>query len=159
MYEDPSELAPLIKHALSTEPTPMSPMEVYSLSWEAASERLLDAAALPKGTPRNTDSAASQLQYFAHYLMGVQPIFDVFRTVTGAGPVVPWSQRLEHGAVGMVKLAEGFGSSLTDDKGEGQQQQQEGQQQQGQQQQQQRGRQGAAEEEEEEDEGRGRRGH
>ena len=28
--------------------------------------------------------------------MGVQPIFDVFRTVTGAPPVVPWGERAKH---------------------------------------------------------------
>jgi hypothetical protein len=34
------------------------------------------------------------MAYAAHYAMGVQPVFDMFRTVTGAGPVVAWDQRL-----------------------------------------------------------------
>ena len=71
-------------------------MEQYRLSWDAASERLLDAAALPLGTPRTRDSISSSLCYYTHYAMGVQPIFDVFRTVTGAPPVVPWGERAKH---------------------------------------------------------------
>ena len=99
MYSDPAELVPLLAEALAEEPTPMAPMEVYALSWEAASERLLDAAALPAGTKRTCDTAASTLAYYTHYAMGVQPVFDVFRTVTGAGPKVPWSERFDRRAL------------------------------------------------------------
>jgi hypothetical protein len=96
MYTDPKELVPLLREALSTEPQPLSPIEQYRLSWDAASERLLDAAALPLGTPRTRDSISSSLCYYTHYAMGVQPVFDVFRTVTGAPPVVPWGERAKH---------------------------------------------------------------
>jgi len=94
MYDDPTELVPLLREALASEPLPMSPMEQYQLSWDAASERLLDAAALPQGTPRSRDALGPSLCYYAHWTMGVQPVFDVFRSITGAPPVVPWEQRL-----------------------------------------------------------------
>jgi hypothetical protein len=73
-------------------------MEAYMLSWEAASERLLDAAALPAGTRRSCETVASKASYWAHWTMGVNdpvPIFDVFRTVTGAGPKIPWDERFQ----------------------------------------------------------------
>lgn len=95
MYRDPAEMVRLLHEALATEPVPMSPMEEFTLSWEAASERLLDAAALPQGTQRSKEALSSTAAYYLHYGMGVQPVFDVFRTVTGAEPKVPWSTRIE----------------------------------------------------------------
>ena len=73
-------------------------MEAYMLSWEAASERLLDAAALPAGTQRSCETPTSIASYWVHWTMGVNhpvPIFDVFRTVTGAGPKIPWDERFK----------------------------------------------------------------
>ena len=95
MYDDPSELVPLLREALASEPTPMSRMEAYMLSWDAASERLLDAAALPQGTERGSSRVTSKLAYGVHYLMGVQPIFDGFRIVTGAPPVRTPRERVD----------------------------------------------------------------
>ena len=63
------------------------------LSWEAATERLLDAAALPEGSPRTTERPLHALAYYAHYGMGIQPIFDVFRSLTGADPVIEWDEQ------------------------------------------------------------------
>ena len=57
MYTEPSEMVGLVREALASEPVPMTPMEEFTLSWEAASERLLDAAALPAGTRRAKESA------------------------------------------------------------------------------------------------------
>lgn len=93
-YSSDEQLVPLLLDALASEPESLSPMEQYMLSWEAASERLLDAAALPAGTPRAGKSITSYLCYALHYAMGTQPIFDVFRIVTGAGPVTPWNEQL-----------------------------------------------------------------
>ena len=86
-YTSTAQLVPLLVEALMTEPQPMTAMEQYMLSWEAASERLLDAAALPAGTPRAGEGPDSKAAYAAHYLMGVQPVFDGFRKATGAGVV------------------------------------------------------------------------
>jgi len=87
-YERPEDLGPLLVEALATAPKPMSPMEQYALSWEAATERLIDACALPAGTERPSERPSHMLAYYAHYAMGVQPLFDAFRVVTGASPVV-----------------------------------------------------------------------
>jgi len=45
----------------------MSPMEQYALSWEAATERLLDAAALPAGTVRPQMWPLHQAAYAVHW--------------------------------------------------------------------------------------------
>jgi hypothetical protein len=103
LYSDAAEIVPLVWSALAEEPAEMSPMEAYMLSWEAASERLLDAAALPTGTRRTCETAASTLAYYTHYAMGVQPVFDVFRTLTGAGPKVPWADRFRGGGEAIVQ--------------------------------------------------------
>ena len=91
---NPAELVPTLRKALASDPTPLSPMEQYMLSWEAATERLLDAAALPEGAPRTTERPLHALAYYAHYGMGVQPVFDAFRKLTGAEPVIEWSDGL-----------------------------------------------------------------
>ena len=92
--DKPAELVPTIIEALASDPTPLSPMEQYMLSWEAATERLLDAAALPEGAPRTNERPSHGLAYYTHYAMGIQPVFDAFRSATGAEPVVEWSDRL-----------------------------------------------------------------
>ena len=94
MYDETEELVPKLAEALSSPPAPLNEMEQYMLSWEAATERLLDAAALPAGTKRPKERPLHQLAYYAHWTMGVQPVFDVFRSVTGAAPVMTLPQRL-----------------------------------------------------------------
>ena len=102
----PAQLVPTLVAALEGDPRPMSRMEQYMLSWEAASERLLDAAALPEGTPRRTaTSYGSTLAYAAHYAMGVQPVYDAFRVITGAGKVEEWSDRPSEAQVLKARLA------------------------------------------------------
>ena len=44
LYEERAQLVPLLRTALATPPAPLSPKELYLLSWEAGTERLLDAA-------------------------------------------------------------------------------------------------------------------
>ena len=94
LYNDTSQMVPMLLDALATEPVPMSQREQYMLSWEAATERLLDAAALPEGSPRVCERPESTAAYAAHYAMGVQPVFDGFRIATGAPPVVPVRERV-----------------------------------------------------------------
>ena len=94
MYDETEQLVPKLAEALSSPPAPLNEMEQYMLSWEAATERLLDAAALPAGTKRPKERPLHQLAYYAHWTMGVQPVFDVFRSVTGATPVMTLPQRL-----------------------------------------------------------------
>lgn len=102
MYDDPMELVPLLREALASEPTPMSPMEQYRLSWDAASERLLDAAALPMGTQRTKEEPTSTLAYYTHYLMGVQascqakPLLDASAACQTSATRVPDECRRAH---------------------------------------------------------------
>jgi len=93
-YVGEEQMVPTLLEALASDPVPLSPMEQYMLSWEAATERLLDAAALPEGTERTATHALPTLAYYGHYAMGIQPVFDVFRALTGAEPVIPWNDKL-----------------------------------------------------------------
>jgi len=96
MYQDPREVVPLIYKALEMPPAPLSNIETYMLSWEAASERLLDAAALPAGTfnRRTSKGPAAQTAYLMHNGMSTQPVYDVFRAATGRGAKVPIKERI-----------------------------------------------------------------
>ena len=75
------------------------------LSWEAATERLLDAAALPAGTRRPRERPLHTLAYYTHYAMGANAaIADGFRVVTGAPSLATWNEaRAREGPV--AKLA------------------------------------------------------
>ena len=44
VYETPAQFSECVKKALSTDPTPLSAKDRYRLSWEAATDRFLDAA-------------------------------------------------------------------------------------------------------------------
>ena len=48
---------------------------------------------------RSKEELSSTAAYWLHWSFGVQPIFDAFRTVTGAEPKVPWKDRFA-GALG-----------------------------------------------------------
>mmetsp|Transcript_25531 Transcript_25531/g.46780 ORF Transcript_25531/g.46780 Transcript_25531/m.46780 type:complete len:315 (+) Transcript_25531:2-946(+) len=108
MYQHPTELVPLLQKALAREPGPMPPMEAFMLSWEAASERLLDAAALPEGTRRKSKGPVGTAAYAVHYAMSTQPLFDVIRTVTGRGPTIPWKKRLIPRRFSQIKAEDGL---------------------------------------------------
>jgi hypothetical protein len=58
---------PPVSQALATPPIAMFPLEQYALSWEAATERLLDAAALPAGTRRPKERPLHKLAYAVHW--------------------------------------------------------------------------------------------
>jgi len=94
MYEERSELAALLREALATPPLPMSPKEQYLLSWEAATERLLDAALLPAAVaPRGRPEPA--LAYAVHASLGAPLLDDYFRANSGATPqYATWQERV-----------------------------------------------------------------
>jgi len=87
-YSTPDEFAHQLQRALSTQPQPLDEGEREALSWEAATERFMDAAEpAPRGgraRPRQlaeglTDWAAAQLH---QTLTGMEPL----RGLAGAGP-------------------------------------------------------------------------
>ena len=83
-FDDRSQLLPLLKEALATPPLPLTPREQYLLSWEAAIERLLDAAALADdgaGVPR--DEPLANAAYSFHNALSAPPLDDYFRENAG----------------------------------------------------------------------------
>jgi len=86
-FRTASEFATQLEAALEAEPKPVSPVERYTLSWEAATERLMDAAALPDNTKRQAQMPGHELAYRLHWVMGLPPWGDVLRTYSNA---VPW---------------------------------------------------------------------
>ena len=87
-YSTPEEFTQCVKRALSTDPRPLSRRDHYRLSWEAATDRFLDAAELGEeqrngpGTGRG-DRMAEVMAHALHKgLASVEPV----RVAAGAGP-------------------------------------------------------------------------
>lgn len=90
LYSERTDLLPTVADALRTPPLPLSAKEQYLLSWEAAIERLFDAALLEGGTPTPSSNPLAQAAYVAHYALGVEvgplDLDGYFRTNSGATP-------------------------------------------------------------------------
>ena len=90
LYSERTDLLPTVADALRTPPLPLSAKEQYLLSWEAATERLFDAALLEGGTPTPSSNPLAQAAYVAHYALGVEvgplDLDGYFRTNSGATP-------------------------------------------------------------------------
>ena len=76
-------LVPLLAEALATPPVALSPHEQYLLSWEAATERLIDAARLPRSASPRADPRHA-LAYGAHWAAGMPPLGAMGREFAGA---------------------------------------------------------------------------
>ena len=94
LYDTPDELLPALERALATPPLPLSADEAHALSWDAATDRLFAAASMEASLDRPTARPLHRLAYAAHFLLGVQPLFDAFREGSGVSPVVPWLERV-----------------------------------------------------------------
>jgi digalactosyldiacylglycerol synthase len=82
-YRTPAEFSARLRHALATDPHPLSGEEAAALSWEAATQRFLDATELtleerPTGAEAATDRA---LGAAFNALTGLEPL----RELVGAG--------------------------------------------------------------------------
>lgn len=89
-YNGRTEFCHLLQYALGHEPEPLSDELRYTLTWEAATERLYDAAAVSERDAarrdrvgRRWDERLSKL----HYELGRGPKGDFVRKVLGGGPV------------------------------------------------------------------------
>jgi len=82
-YRSPAEFSARLRHALATDPHPLSEEEAASLSWEAATQRFLDATELRQDErPRGAEAAADRALGAAfNALTGVEPL----RELVGAG--------------------------------------------------------------------------
>ena len=85
-YSERSGLLPAVRAALATPPQPLSPKELYLLSWDAATERLIDAARLTQNQPSPRTDPLTGLAYAVHHAMGLGPMDDYFRANSGATP-------------------------------------------------------------------------
>jgi len=95
VYDDPSELFPRLRNALASPPAPLSAKELYLLSWEGATERLIDAAALAPSAPPLRADALHGVAYALHNTLTLPPFDDYFRANSGATPLyASWSERL-----------------------------------------------------------------
>jgi len=83
-YNNPEEFSMCVKKALTTEPTPLSTSDSYRLSWEAATDRFLDAAELgPEHANLSLrEKASEQLAYALHK---TATKFEPARRASGAG--------------------------------------------------------------------------
>ena len=84
VYDNPKEFSKCVTKALTTEPQPLSAKDSYRLSWEAATDRFLDAAELsPKqANPSLGDKAKEKFAHTVHSaLTSIEPV----RRATGAG--------------------------------------------------------------------------
>jgi len=83
-FSNDQEFAQQLKAALESEPEPLAAVERYTLSWEAAIERLMDAAALPEGSVRQADMTGHKAAYALHWVMGLPAFGDGFRGFSNA---------------------------------------------------------------------------
>ncbi|EFJ50110.1 hypothetical protein VOLCADRAFT_116955 [Volvox carteri f. nagariensis] len=82
IYRSPDEFSQQLHRALTTEPQPLSPQQLHSLTWEAATERFLDIAELRPGSIGPLDVALDNVLAAAHNLLtGVEGL----RVAAGAG--------------------------------------------------------------------------
>lgn len=88
VYNSPEEFSMCVKKALSTDPTPLSTNDRYRLSWEAATERFLDAAALGEEQHRGPGTSAGDR--LAERVVGAlhrsAASVEPMRVAAGAGP-------------------------------------------------------------------------
>ena len=88
VYDDAQQLVPLLAEALRAPPKALTPEEQHALSWEAATNRLLDAARLRADAPTlPRDEPLAAAAYAVHHALGFGPLDDYFRANSGATPV------------------------------------------------------------------------
>jgi digalactosyldiacylglycerol synthase len=84
VYNTPQEFTKCVKQALTSEPAPLSAQDSYRLSWEAATDRFLDAAEL---SPRDVNPSLGDKakETFAHAMHTTMNKIEPIRRATGAG--------------------------------------------------------------------------
>lgn len=80
-YKSSGEFVEKIKQAVNAEPLPLSPEQQHMLSWEAATERFLQASGLVKVLhegfePRNSSSADRDRRYLKARLAKISKFVD-----------------------------------------------------------------------------------
>jgi hypothetical protein len=94
-YKSKAEFCALLQLALSHEPTPLTPELQHMLTWKAATDRLIRAAAVSLRDQARRDRVGLRLDNRLakwHYEWGRGKTGDVLRTVLGGGPVAAQTQ-------------------------------------------------------------------
>ncbi|ACO70473.1 glycosyltransferase family 4 protein [Micromonas commoda] len=87
VYETPEQFSQCVKKALSTDPAPLSAKDRYRLSWEAATDRFLDAADIKEEQMRGPGTGLGDKlgETFFAAVHGVAAKHEKMRGVLGAG--------------------------------------------------------------------------
>ena len=87
VYRDPGEFSACVKKALSSEPAPLTTRDRYRLSWEAATDRFLDAAELgaEQSVGPGSTSADKMAEKMAHFVHSAAAKVEPLRRAAGAG--------------------------------------------------------------------------
>mmetsp|Transcript_4002 Transcript_4002/g.5989 ORF Transcript_4002/g.5989 Transcript_4002/m.5989 type:complete len:309 (-) Transcript_4002:19-945(-) len=95
-YRNKIEFVSHVQYALANDPIPLSDEQRHRLSWEAASERCIRAAAVSQRDAvireRYGHARGDEMLAHFHYELLKGPKGDVIRKVLGAGPVSQQSQ-------------------------------------------------------------------
>ena len=86
-YTTPAEFTTAVRLALGSDPAPLSRRDRYRLSWEAATDRFLDAAELGEEQTRGAGSARTDrvAEGIAHALHSSMAGTEALRVAAGAG--------------------------------------------------------------------------
>jgi digalactosyldiacylglycerol synthase len=94
-YKSRSDFCALLQLALSHDPVPLTPDQQHALTWEAATDRLIRAAAVSRRDQARRDRVGLHLDERLakwHYDWGRGKTGDVLRTFLGGGPVAAQTQ-------------------------------------------------------------------
>lgn len=89
-YQTKAEFGTRMEYALAHDPEPLSDALRYTLTWEAATERLLEAAMISERDAARRDRVGKQWDERianVHYELGKGHTGDAIRKVLGGGPV------------------------------------------------------------------------
>ena len=124
-YRNKMEFAANLRWAMYHEPDPLSDELAYEFTWEAATERFIESAAITKFEARNrsklgTRKIDERIAWF-HNELGKGVKGDVIRKVLGAGPVsdqVKYVMEKKEEEEQLGRLGDGLGGEEEDEKEE-----------------------------------------
>ena len=82
-YETPEEFAANVYWALNSDPRPLSPELRHELTWEAATDRLIDASMITREMQQNTKIISDKFALWVHDAVSSNAAGDTFRTIAG----------------------------------------------------------------------------
>jgi len=83
LFRTPEEFAANVIWALSNDPTPLTPEQRYTLSWEAATERLIQVSAMTEDEYEKSHQLSDKFSLWLHNTVGAGAHGDFIRNVAG----------------------------------------------------------------------------